>query len=243
MRCLRYISWRAPTGGRGMPAGGAIRFAGSALHSVGGAIRFAGGAILALGLLWGCAHPYKALRAFPGNPSCLEVFRPSFGSVVYHAQVDVIGRHLGGLLVIKTMPDSSIRLVFASEMGLTFFDFGFSREGRFTVYHIIHQMDKKAVIKTLRKDFELVLWEHTDIGQVRFLTDGSDRYYGFPQEKGINYYITDSACTHLLRAEKASRTKTIVTARLLDYSNGMPDSIFISHKKFPFTIALKRLEQ
>ena len=200
-------------------------------------------AILALGLLSGCAHPYKSLRPFPGNAACARAFRPAFTSVLYRTEVDVVGRHLGGLLVIKTMPDSSIRLVFTSEMGLTFFDFGFAADGQFTVHHILHQMDKKAVITTLRKDFGLVLWEHTEDTRLLTLTDGRDRYYGFPQEKGVNYYITDTACSHLLRAERASRTKTIVTAQLLDYSNGIPDSIFISHKQFHFTIALKRLEQ
>jgi len=196
-------------------------------------------------LLSGCAHPYRSLRAAPGDAACLDPFRPSITSVIYRTEVDVVGRHLSGLLVIKTMPDSSTRLVFTSEMGLTFFDFSFSRNGQFAVYHIIRQMNKRPVIKTLRNDFALMLWHDTDRAHARMLTNGRERYYGFPQEKGINYYITDTACTRLLRAEKASRTKTIVTALWPDHSNGYgtPDSVLLSHKQFPFTIALKRLAQ
>lgn len=173
----------------------------------------------------------------------MAALKPFFGSALYRTEVDVIGKHLGGLLIIKMMPDSGTRLVFTSEMGLTFFDFGFSKDGQFTVYRIIHQMDKKAVIKTLRKDFELILWEHTDASHMRTLTDGRNRYYGFPQEKGINYYITDSACTRLLRAEKSSNRKPFVVAQWPGFKGGTPDSVVISHTQFSFTIALKRLPQ
>ena len=184
-----------------------------------------------------CSSAYRDLRRATGDPACIQRFKPALGVVVYKAAVDVVGNHLSGLLVLKAMPDSSTRLVFTSEMGLTFFDFAFGADGSFQVHHIIDKMDKKAVIKTLRKDFELILLEHTSGGSV--LTDGVNRYYAFPQEKGTNYYITDSACTHLLRAEKASKRKTIVEARLMDYVQGIPDSISIVHQKFHFTITLK----
>ena len=197
----------------------------------------------ATAMLGACAHPYRTLRPFTGNPACLRAFQPDYNGVVYRTEVDVVGKHLGGLLILKTMPDSSTRIVFTSEMGLTFFDFAFSKDGAFKVYHIIKQMDKKPVIKTLRKDFELILWEHTDPVHLRMLTNGKEFYYGFPQEKGINYYITDSACTRLVRAEKSSSRKPFVTAEWPGFAGGTPDSVLIRHTQFSFTIALKRLAQ
>lgn len=194
-------------------------------------------------MLAGCSRPYKDLTVFRGDPGCVQQFRPRFTSALYKTQVDVVGNHLSGLLVIKVMPDSSTRVVFASEMGLTFFDFAFLPDGQFKVYQIIKKMNKKAVIKTLRKDFELILFQHTGLAGERTLEGGGLHYYAFPQEKGINYYITDTGCTHLIRAEKASATKTVVEAVLLNYSNGVPDSIGITHKNFHFTISLKRLEK
>lgn len=187
----------------------------------------------------GCASAYRGLRPAAGDPACVQRFRPDLGTAIYKTEVDVVGKHLSGLLVLKAMPDTSTRVVFTSEMGLTFFDFSFGRD--FIVHRIVDQMNKKAVIKTLRKDFELVLFEHTGGGRV--LTDDTARFYAFPQEKGTNYYITDSACTQLLRAEKASRRQAIVVARLMDYRQGIPDSISIVHQKFHFTITLKRLAQ
>src|SRR5258708_13414216 len=75
----------------------------------------------------------------------------------YHASVEVVGNHISGLLLIKNMPDSAIRVVFTNEAGITFFDFGFSRDRTFTVHSIIKKLNKKPVVQTLRKDFELIL--------------------------------------------------------------------------------------
>jgi hypothetical protein len=191
--------------------------------------------------LSGCTSAYKHLRATGGDPSCIQQFRPALGSAMYNTQVDVVGKHLSGILVMKQMPDSDTRIVFTSEMGLTFFDFAFSPRGDFKVYHIMDKMNKKAVIKTLRKDFELILLEHTAMAGAKVLTDGVNHYYGFPQEKGVNYYITDSACTHLIKAQKASSRKAIVEATLNHYQAGIPDSITIVHQLFHFTIILNRL--
>src|ERR1700712_4842391 len=104
-----------------------------------------------------CASQYKGLRDTQGDINCVQKFKPVFVSALYNTQVNVIGKHLSGLLLIKTMPDNSIRMVFSNEMGFKFFDFGFGADGKFTVFSIIKQMNKKAVIKTLQKDFELVM--------------------------------------------------------------------------------------
>lgn len=196
--------------------------------------------VCAIAVSAGCSSAYRHLRPTGGDVTCVQQFKPRLGSALYKTEVDVVGRHLSGLLVLKLMPDSSTRVVFTSEMGLTFFDFEFARDGAFTVHRIIEQMDKKAVIKTLRKDFGLVLLEHTAGGRV--LTDGVNRYYAFPQEKGTNYYITDSSCAHLIRVEKAGR-KPVVIAQMLHYQEGVPDSVNIDHQLFHFTITLKKLEQ
>jgi hypothetical protein len=140
------------------------------------------------------------------------------------------------------MPDSSLRIVFSNEMGFKFFDFEFSADNGFKVFYIMDQLDKKAVIKTLRKDFELVLLLHSEPAKAFILKDSQYNYFAFPQEKGVNYYITDPACKQLLRMEKASRKKPVVIALMQDYRNGIPDTIGISHKNFKFTIGLKRFE-
>jgi hypothetical protein len=157
--------------------------------------------------------------------------------------VVVVGKHLSGLLLIKVMPDSSTRLVFSNEMGFKYFDFEFSAADVFKVYYILPQMDKAAVLTTLRKDFELLLMQHLATENAFVLKKDGLFYYGFPQTKGNNYYITDSTCQQLIRLERASKRKPVVTAIMQNYSEGMPDSIGISHENFNFTIGLKKLKQ
>jgi len=190
-----------------------------------------------------CTSLYKDLQKTTTDINCLQKFAPSFTSALYNAQIDVTGKHLSGLLIIKKMPDSSTRMVFSSETGFTFFDFEFSKEGVFKVYSIIKQMDKKPVIKTLRKDFELVLMQHLQNKTTYTLTDKTLIYVAFPQTTGFYYYVTDSLCTYLIKMERASKNKIVVEAIMQNYINGMPDTIGISHKNFNFDIGLKKIER
>ncbi|HMJ45766.1 MAG TPA: hypothetical protein VK498_00455 [Ferruginibacter sp.] len=188
----------------------------------------------------GCAPAFKPLQAPPVDGSALKKFKPAFKVALYNTKVDVIGNHLSGLLLIKKMPDSSTRFVFSNEMGFTFFDFGFSRGGDFRVYSIINKMNKRAVVKTLRKDFELILMNSVEYPASTRKVNGL-LYYVYPQSKGYNYYITDSTSQKLVRLERASKSKTVVEVIMKDYINGIPDTIGISHKTFAFTIGLKRI--
>lgn len=191
----------------------------------------------------GCSPFYRQMQAATGNVSGLIKFKPAFTVALYTTQVDVVGNHLSGLLLIKKMPDSSIRMVFSNEMGFKFFDFEFSSGGNFKVYSVIKQMNKKPVLKTLRKDFELILMQHLDSTAASVRTGNGLLYYVFPQTKGYNYYITDSTGEMLVRMERASKRKTVVEAVMKNYTHGIPDTIGISHKTFNFTIGLKRIEQ
>jgi hypothetical protein len=190
-----------------------------------------------------CSVPHKNLQDASGDATCLDKFRPAFKSALYNTNVNVIGKHLSGLLIIKTMPDSSMRLVFTSETGLTFFDFEFARNGNFRVYNILKQMNKKAVITTLRKDFELVLMRSPGIAQAVPKEDDLFRYFVLPQGREFNYYITSTDCTVLEKIEKASRRKIKVSVIMKNYTGGIPDTIGISHHNFNFNIGLKRLER
>ena len=141
------------------------------------------------------------------------------------------------------MPDSGTRIVFTSEMGLSFFDFEFTSNGDFKVHYIIEKMNRKAVIRTLRQDFELVLMRGLESQNVQVFKDIDRIYFAFPQEKGSNYYITDPSCSELFGIEKASKRKAFVKVIMKDYVNQVPDSIGVTHTNFQFTIGLKRLQR
>ena len=193
--------------------------------------------------LYSCAATHQQWKPTTADISKLQKFKPVFTVALYNTTVDVVGNHLSGLLLIKKMPDSSQRMVFSNEMGFKFFDFEFGVDGTFKVYSVIKQMNKRSVLKTLLKDFELILMDRLDSSTALVKTNNGLLYYIFPQSKGFNYYITDSTGNELVRLERASNRKTVVEAIMQNYINGIPDTISISHKTFDFTIGLKRIER
>ena len=196
-------------------------------------------------VLTACSSSYKHLQRSQEDVSCIQKFKTDFTNALYYTEVNVIGKHLSGLLLIKLMPDSSTRMVFSNEAGFKFFDFEFAKDGNFKVFYIIDQMNKKAVIKTLRKDFEIIMMQPANMqhGYMSRNIDSGYNYYAFPQEKGFNYYITDSTCNKLIRLERASSKKAVVKIQMTDYSNGRPDTIGITHTNFNFNIGLRQLKK
>jgi hypothetical protein len=194
-----------------------------------------------------CSRPplhaaFSDQPAEPGNNYLLQKFQPRIERVLYDATVDVVGRHLSGILLIKKMPDSSIRLVFTNEMGMSFFDFEYPADGGFVVHSIMKKMNKKAVKKTLQHDFELVLMNRLDDKNAGLKYAGGELYHIYPQGKGFHYYITDSTNRSLIKMQRASQKKIIVNALMRDYQDGVPDTIGISHTGFEFNIGLKRIQ-
>ena len=105
-------------------------------------------------------------------------------------------------------------------------------------------MNKKAVIKTLRKDFEIILMQQLMFNNMQVKQDELHRlYYIFRQQKGSNCYITDSNTATLIRMERASANRPVVEILTYNYNDGIPDSINISHKNFTFNIQLKKINR
>lgn len=194
-------------------------------------------------ILAGCSSVYKNLQPATGNINDIQKFKPNFNSALYKAEIDVVGRHLSGLLLIKTLPDSSRRVVFSNEMGIKFFDFEFKQNGDFNALYVIKQMNKKPVIKTLKKDFELILLPPPNPKTGYLLKDNYSLYYIFPKQKGSFCYITDLGSNKIKTMEISSPHKPIVHAIMENYTNGMPDTIGITHTNFNFTIGLKKIER
>lgn len=194
-----------------------------------------------LTLLAGCASDYKYLRTTALDSSCADKIKPtSFLTAWYTASVDVYGNHISGLLLIKNMPDSSIRVVFTNEAGVTFFDFGFLADGSFKVYNVIDKMDRKAVIQTLRKDFELILGVPFRKGKVESWTVNEQLFFGVKQKKETAYFITSKDCASLRNMELGSKRKRKVSVQVIG-SYPLPEGFEITHHLFDMKLKLTHL--
>ena len=193
-------------------------------------------------LLMGCASEYAHLQKIQESGECPDKILPLIIETSwYDASVDVIGKHISGLLLIKNMPDSSKRVVFTSEAGLTFFDFSFSKEGNFHTVSVIKQFDRKAVIRTLQKDFALIFGLPFLNGTAERYSAGDEVYFRFKEKNGTAYFITNKDCASLQRLEWGDKGKRLVTVTTPGSGYPTPAMIEIDHHTFSMKIKLTRI--
>lgn len=189
-----------------------------------------------------CASEYKNLKLITVDQECLSKVKPlALSTAWYDAGIDVVGKHISGLLLIKEMPDKSKRIVFTNEAGVTFFDFGFGPNGSFKVHYVIRQLDKKAVVRLLRDDFSLLLGIPFESQVWKSWEMGDEKYFGVSEKNENHYFITDKDCSSLQRLESASKRKKKLTISLVGSDVQKPDSITLQHHTFAMKINLKKL--
>jgi hypothetical protein len=112
-------------------------------------------------------------------------FKPDFTNALYYTEVNVIGKHLSGLLLIKLMPTAAHAWCFPTKLALNSSILSLQKMGSFKVFYIIDQMNKKAVITTLRKDFEIIMMQPANMqhGYMSRNIDSGYNYYAFPTGK------------------------------------------------------------
>lgn len=202
-------------------------------------------------LLTGCStQKYKGKKQVEITRNyTAHSFKPVFEKALYRCNVD--GKialkkfRLSGILYLKNFEDGASRVVFQSEMGSTFFDFGWQGNDSFHVYNIIDQMNKAALIKTLRKDFEMLLARGISDqpqGIYQFNKNNSLYYSRFDLAKGFVYYVTNKE-QELVAIENADDKEKIV---LVDIKTVVPigqlsPQMNIKHYKAGFTITLNKM--
>lgn len=193
-----------------------------------------------MALVAGCRSDYALMQPRTADAACVDKFMPrGIETAWFTTSVDVLGNHISGLLFIKKQEGGLYRVVFTNEFGVTFFDFELGPGGHFVVRDIIDQLDKKAVIVTFRKDFELLLGLSFQ-GGVKGWQQHGENYYGAAQKKEVAYFITDAECASLQRLELGSKRKRKVTERLFGRRPEAPDSVQILHHRFAMEIRLKK---
>ncbi len=208
------------------------------------AIHFFIYSILLIGVC-GCKTYEDGLQEQHAPPCDIAPFVPKIGKALYKADVEITGHHLSGLLLFKTMDDSTQRIAFVLETGQSIFDFGFGKDGSFKVFYIQKKFERKHVITTLRKDFELLLLQQHDLyGQETSWCKGSVRYNPYRNGKEKIWLVTGgNNCVQLVKVLRTSKRKEMAELYRYPADAAVPDSVCISHKTFNFIIALKKLEQ
>lgn len=198
-------------------------------------------------LLSSCSSPYKKLVTTTSSISAYK-YEPELDKALYRCIID--GRfilkkfHLSGLLFFKELENGTKRAVYQNELGITFFDFAWDIEDSFSVKQVIPQLDKDAVIKTLKKDIEMLLLIGLEKNSEKTFIDsrGIEQFNRLSISNGYVYYVTKDE--KLVRIENANNRKRIVTVNVGAKAepSAMPQDVLIEHHTANFTISLKKIE-
>lgn len=210
--------------------------------------------ILCCGLMACSPKLYRDLKprteaAGPAYFSDPEKFRVDFDRELYSCQVygkTPLGKrfNLSGLLFFKQLEDGSVRVVFQNQMGVSFFDFGWDTANVFTVYQVMDQMNKPALIKTLKKDFELLLYKNLKLPATGVYYNGLGRdYVRYEMERGFVYYIFEQG--DVVQIENADDKRKVVVMALEQAKgmNTLAEKLHIKHLRANFSIDLTKIQE
>lgn len=112
-------------------------------------------------LIFGCGFStaYANLRIQDTGDSLSKFapFAPLEGSLLFKAAIHVFGDYYSGLILIKELPrDSTIHVVFLSELGLNLLDLAYKND-EFEVVSVQEFLNRPSILKTLQKDFRTLL--------------------------------------------------------------------------------------
>lgn len=70
----------------------------------------------------------------------------------YNTTIDVLTKHLSGILVIKQLDSITTRIVFVTELGMKMFDFE-AKENKVRILYIFEPLNKPKIVESLKRNF------------------------------------------------------------------------------------------
>ncbi len=172
-----------------------------------------------------------------------EVVPAGYQKLVYRTSVHLFNNQITGLLLVKKMPDNSIRTVFTNELGMKFFDFEF-RGNDFKVMYCFKQFKHRIIINTLRNDLNLFVMSGYSMQKPVILFDTLNRYnvLKFKYNRLNNYYYSDSLIHKMVKIEQWSAHRKKVWVKLADFDHNYPKTIKMVHMNFGLRMRFDLIE-
>jgi len=161
-------------------------------------------------------------------------------ALLYKAGIRFYGKYFSGLFLFKKMNDTTQRVVFSSETGITFFDFEFSGE-QFNIRQCFEKFRSKALINTFRKDLSMILMTviHPAHAELVKYKKEDQLILRIKEENEYFYYYTDNHSGYYTRIENTSKCIKKVIVLLDKNASGLTSHIIIRHKDINLYIDLQ----
>jgi len=168
-----------------------------------------------------------------------EVANPYFSNTdidyVYKAKIEIYGKYVGGILIIKKVEEDSHRVVLTTEFGNKIFDFLYKGDS-FTKNFVLEDLDKKIIVNTLQRDFKLLISERSKVEE-QFATKGQQIYKSKSNNR-FNFYFFDEKSVILKRIIQTSKRKEKVEIVFTSKRNDLAQKIRINHSNIKLKIDL-----
>jgi len=174
------------------------------------------------------------------NPEWESPFSKDFDKAMFKVTLDVKGKHLSGIALIKKTSDTSFHFSFANEIGMTYFDFELWKDNYRSDY-VFSPLNKRAFLKILQHDFRLLLFTGS--------FNGKPTHYRDPLTLDDIYFYSGAHLFAYLGKENRKLTRlagwsNLVDAALigLEYNQGdFPSGISIINPRIGMLLELNLL--
>lgn len=183
----------------------------------------------------------------PYRKAALAIASPDFDRALYHCAVE--GRaawkkyRFSGLLFFRKTADSATHVVFQTQAGLTYFNFRWAAGGSFEVVQILEALNKPAIIRTLRKDFEILMGRYPQ-GDASWLEGpANQKVLGLNRpEDRLLYFFEAKDLSGIERIELWGKRRKVLDFETGGFAPGaLPDTVKLRHLRAGFSIELKKI--
>lgn len=177
----------------------------------------------------------------------------NFNKGLFKASMNIKNRELSGLLLIKRM-DSAVngtvmkavsertyRIVFANEIGLTFFDLEVSANG-FRVIQCFESLNRKALMSILKTDFRILLNLNSARSSRVFIQRGTGYQVVKIQSGSLQLWQTrNHAGDTLLSLSGRSNVADPVLINFREYQSGAPKKITLENRFIGLRLMMRKI--
>jgi hypothetical protein len=164
---------------------------------------------------------------------------------LYQSSIDIFKNHFSGLLFIKPLEDKSYRILFITEVGIKIFDMEFFKSGDFKLHYCLDELNRNSIIKILRNDLSLMLYNFAENGETKMMKDKNTGRMIIKSKdyNGTRYCIINNKTN---KADELIQTGSLMNKMSIKFHSTtgvQPDSINISHYHLKLNIDLNKLNE